>query len=131
MENSQSKLFDRTVRLIERSLNVRTLRHKVLSANIANAGSPDHVSNEVDFQTVLQASMENPFQVSLGKTHPAHLEQGFESAVQAEVAQDGEAFDLDRELAKLAENNLMFLAGVQALIKKFEALKVTIVEGGR
>ncbi len=101
------------------------------TGNIANAASPDYVFKEVDFQTVLQASMENPFQVGIAKTHGAHMEQVFEPAVQTEVAPGAEAVDLDRELAKLAENNLMFLAGVQALIKKFEALKVTILEGGR
>ena len=130
MDNSKSKLFDRTVRLIERSLDVRTLRHKLLSGNIANAASPGYAFKEVDFQTVLQASMENGVQVSLQKTHGAHIEQTFEAS-QMEVASEGEVVDLDRELAKLAENNLMFLAGVQALIKKFEALKVTILEGGR
>jgi flagellar basal body rod protein FlgB len=32
-------------------------------------------------------------------------------------------------MAKLAENNLMFQAGVQSLVKKIEALKMTISEG--
>jgi len=31
----------------------------------------------------------------------------------------------------LAENNLMFQAGVQALVKKFEAFRMAISEGGR
>jgi flagellar basal body rod protein FlgB len=36
--------------------------------------------------------------------------------------------DIDQQMSRLAENNLMFQAGVQALIKKFEALKVGISE---
>ena len=34
-------------------------------------------------------------------------------------------------MAKLAENNVMFQAGVQTLVKKFEALKFTIIDSGR
>jgi flagellar basal body rod protein FlgB len=36
--------------------------------------------------------------------------------------------DVDQQMAKLAENNLMFQAGIQSLIKKFEALKVSVTE---
>jgi len=36
--------------------------------------------------------------------------------------------NIDQEMVKLAENNLRFLAEVQALLKKFEALKFTISE---
>jgi flagellar basal body rod protein FlgB len=36
--------------------------------------------------------------------------------------------DVDQQMANLAENNLKFQAGVQALIKKFDGLKVSITE---
>jgi len=39
--------------------------------------------------------------------------------------------NIDQEMAKLAENNLMFQAGVQALLKKLEALQTAITEGGK
>ena len=42
---------------------------------------------------------------------------------------EGEGVSIDQEMAKLAENNLMFQAGVQSLVKKIEALKMTISEG--
>ncbi len=36
--------------------------------------------------------------------------------------------NIDEQMAKLAENNLNFQAGIQALIKKFEALKIAMSE---
>ncbi len=39
--------------------------------------------------------------------------------------------DLDKEMAKLAVNNLRYQATVQALIKEFELLKDAITEGGK
>lgn len=39
--------------------------------------------------------------------------------------------DLDKEMAKLAVNNLKYQATVQALIKEFELLKDAITEGGK
>jgi flagellar basal body rod protein FlgB len=36
--------------------------------------------------------------------------------------------NIDQEMGKLAENNVMFQAGIQALLKKFEAIKITISE---
>jgi flagellar basal-body rod protein FlgB len=53
----------------------------------------------------------------------------FETPVEVESSTDG--VNIDQEMAKLAENNLMFQAGVQALVKKLEALKTTITEGGK
>jgi flagellar basal body rod protein FlgB len=46
-----------------------------------------------------------------------------------ETQPNSDGVSIDREMAKLAENNLMFQAGIQSLMKKFEALKVTITEG--
>ncbi len=40
-----------------------------------------------------------------------------------------EEAQIEKEMAKLATNNLMFQAEVQALLKKLEALKLTISEG--
>ncbi len=39
--------------------------------------------------------------------------------------------DLDKEMAKLAANNLQYQTTVQALIKELELIKVAITEGGR
>lgn len=123
------KLFDRTFKMIERSLDVRTLNHKVLSGNVANVETPGYRAREVPFQKLLEKSLEESSNIGLKRTHPRHLPES--PAEDPEVELTSEAVDIDREMGKLAENNVMFQAGVQALAKKFEALKVTIIDLGR
>ncbi len=123
------KLFDQTFSILGRSLDLRTFRHKVLSSNIANSETPGYGVKEVSFQNLLERSMGSFFNVNLNRTHPGHLPEEAPSSM--EVVTGTEPVDLDREMAKLAENNIMFHAGIQALIKKFEALKFTILDAGR
>ena len=122
------RLFDRTIDLLGRSLDVRTLRHRVLSNNVANAETPNYLSREIPFQKILEHSMGDA-SMDLIRTHPGHFPANVETGLEAEMTQ--EEVNIDEEMAKLAENNLMFQAGVQTLVKKLEALRTTIVEGGR
>ena len=44
---------------------------------------------------------------------------------------DSSGVDIDAEMSKLAENNLRYQTGVEALLRKFRGLKHAITEGGR
>lgn len=123
------RLFDQTIGLLHRSLSLRTIRHRVLSDNIANAETPNYIAREVPFQKVLEGAMQDASPVLIRRTHPRHLSGGDPGAISLESS--GQGVFLDQEMAKLAENNLMFQAGVKALIAKFEGLKTVIQEGGR
>ena len=123
------KLFDRTLDLLQRSLDLRTSRHRILSYNIANSATPNYTPRDIPFQKVLEQSFGQSSLVHLVRTHPGHLSGGGESGVDIETS-DHEV-SLDEEMAKLAENNLRFQAGVQALVKKFEAMRITLIEGGK
>ena len=123
------QLFDHTIGLLQRSLDLRTFRHRILSDNIANSENPNHAPRQVSFQKVLQEVIQDRSPAFLRTTHPQHLSGDFQGAV--ETTSSAEGVQLDQEMAKLAENNLMFQAGVQALLKKFEGLKTVIQEGGR
>ncbi len=124
---TKTGLFDRTIGFLERSLDLRTSRHRVLSTNIANADTPDYTPKEIPFEKVLEQTLSNASTLPVWKTHPDHLSQslGIEVAVESGTGE----VSIDQEMAKLAENNLMFHAGVQTLIKKLEALRYTISEG--
>ncbi len=123
------KLFDRTFSFIQRSLDLCTLNHKVLSSNIANAETPDYRARTLPFQKVLEKALTGASSIGLMRTHPRHLPE--ESDQEPEVETTTDSVDIDREMAKLAENNIMFQAGVQTLVKKFETLQFTITELGR
>jgi flagellar basal-body rod protein FlgB len=123
------QLFDRTVNFLERSLDLSTSRHKVLSNNIANAETPQYTSKDIPFQAIMERSINQVSNINLKKTHSDHLSEYFEREIYVDSSLEG--VNIDQEMSKLAQNNLMFQAGVQALLKKLEALKVTIIEGGK
>lgn len=127
------KIFDQTMGTLNRSLDVRTARHRVISSNVANAETPNYAPKELPFQKILERATESSAAIPLRQTHPQHfpepvaLTSDWLEEVETQPGQEG--VNIDQEMAKLAENNLMFQAGVQSLVKKIEALKMTISEG--
>ena len=121
-----SKLFDRTIAVLEQSLDIRTPRHRVLSSNIANSETPNYEAKDIPFQKILEGSMNQYSLLNLKRTHTKHFPEGLITDMMVETVPGG--VNIDQEMAKLAENNLRFQAEVQALLKKIEALKFTISE---
>lgn len=122
-------MFDQTVSFIQRALDILTLRHKVISSNISNLSSSDYVGKEIPFRKILEESLSNSSPLSLPKTNPNHIDLSNEKNIS--ILPKDTPLSIDQEMAKLAENQLMFQAGVQALLKKLEALRFTIQEGGK
>ncbi len=122
------KLFDKTMTVVRKSVDIRAARHKVLAGNIANVETPDYRSRDLPFQKIFEQSLDGPPALAVKRTHPRHLpeEQPFPAGFSVEEDPGPGGVDIDQQMAKLAENNLMFQAGVQVLIKKFEALKASI-----
>jgi flagellar basal-body rod protein FlgB len=125
------KLFDKTMAVVQKSMDIRTSRHKILSSNIANTETPDYVSKDLPFEKIFERTLETPA-IAVKRTHPGHLpsmdDPTRDFSTEAEEDPGSGGVNIDQQMAKLAENNLMFQAGVQVLIKKFEALKATISE---
>lgn len=124
-----NKLFDQTASFIQRALDVLTIRHKIISKNISNAESQNYLGIEIPFQKILENLLGEVSFVSLQKTHPDHIEIEKEMLIETKPLEEN--INLDNEMAKLAENQLIFQAGVQALLKKLEALRIAIQEGGK
>ena len=126
------KLYDQTMGLLNRSLDVRTSRHKILSSNIANAETDNFTPKDLPFQKILERYTDPSSNIEVLRTHPRHF-PGSETDIgqfsaDLETGPVGEGVNIDQEMGKLAENNVMFQASIQALLKKFEALKITISE---
>lgn len=124
-----NKLFDQTANFIQRALDILTVRQKVISNNISNSESPNYLAKEIPFQKILSRSISELSPIALQKTHTNHLD--FETEISITPQPLAEGVEIDHEMAKLAENQLLFQSGIQALLKKLEALRLAIQEGGR
>lgn len=130
------KLFDKTILYLQRSLGLRSLNHRVISNNITNVYTPGYIPKELPFQRLLDQAIEKANSVFIAKTNVHHLPNYPEENYILESMEEklslqptDEEAQIEKEMAKLATNNLMFQAEVQALLKKLEALKLTISEG--
>lgn len=131
-----TRLFDRTIDFLGHSLNIRGARQGLLSSNIANAETPEYTAKDIPFQKLLRQKLGEGSGVQMQKTHARHfpepgVQPGKESGLAWEVETEASGMNLDREMTKLAENNLLYQSSVQVLVKKLETLKQVISEGGR
>jgi flagellar basal-body rod protein FlgB len=134
-------LFDKTTRALGASLQLRQTRQNVLSSNIANAETPGYQSKKVDFEAALSRALEGEEQGKMESSDPAHFAMGpgAISRVRADiyenpdvqVSNDGNTVDVDKEMATLAENSIMYKAAIQLINKKMASLKYAATDGGR
>ena len=131
-----ARLFDRTIDFLGQSLNIRGARQGLLTSNIANAETPEYAAKDIPFQKILKQKLGEDSGVQMEKTHTRHfpepgVQPGREGGLPWELEKDPQGVNLDREMTKLAENNLMYQSAVQALAKKLETIKYIISEGGK
>jgi len=101
-------------------------RSEVIQGNIANADTPNYRAKDLIFERELDSFL------PLKKTDPRHIDpQGtfprFKVVNSPDYSgYDGNKVNLDKELAKLAESNLMIRVINEALKKEIGKLKLVI-----
>ena len=121
-------LFGKTFHAIERSLDVTKKRHGLITSNIANLDTPGYRAKDIDFRNALKNALEAP-SVDLFRTNPRHF--GSKIYYPESPSSGTDSVDIDKEMSKLAENNLRYRASVEVLLRKLSKLKFAITEGGR
>ena len=134
----QALLSSPKVAVLEQSLAAASLRHKVISNNIANVNTPGFKKSEVAFESMLQNALSES-KVKLTITNDKHistvkpllqLAPTVHSVDTTTMRTDGNNVDIDIEMAELAKNNIYYNAVAQQLGQYFSGLK-TVINGGR
>ncbi len=121
-------LFGKTYEALERALDISKLRHGLIGSNIANMDTPGYRSKEIDFDRTLKDALEKR-SVDVTRTHPVHM--GAVGSRYEIFVEKSDWVDIDKEMSKLAENNLRYQTSAEVLLRKFTKLKDVIAEGGR
>jgi flagellar basal-body rod protein FlgB len=136
-----SDLFDRTTRALGAAANFRQMRHNVISSNVANADTPGYQAKKLEFEDSLarairtETSGAEPTAVETGHfaTGPGAISRTqadvFENPDAEPVGLDGNTVNVEREMASLAENSIMYKAAIQLINKKLAALKYAANDG--
>jgi len=118
-----SWLESQDLRVVERFLDVASMRQALVSTNIANVDTPGYHTRDVDFRGELQRVMNNegPDQMS-----------PFVMPVRGLLARpDGNNVNAERESLLLAQVQLQFKAATAILRAQFAELSTAIKEGGQ
>jgi len=121
-------LFGKTIDLLSNMLDFRAERHKVISSNIANLDTPGYKPSSLDFKGNLDEIMNKNESLEITTTNPRHIKSGGEKGGDFQVSQSGEKVEIDKEMAELAENNIMYNLDVEMLARKFRGLNTVLKE---
>jgi len=134
-------LFDNTFKTLQRSLDVRARKHEVILSNVANADTPNYKAFEVIVEEELSKPGTTSGNSDLYITNPLHISDGNDGGANIHLKKveisdsvtlrgDGNTVNMEKEMAELSENNLMYRATTQLLQKKFSWL-LKAVQGGK
>jgi flagellar basal-body rod protein FlgB len=120
-------IFGKLIPEVTNHMNYRTYRQEVISSNIANVDTPGYKSKEALFESELDSRLK------LSTTNPGHMKKSPGEDLYktvndpfSRIGNDSNTVDIDREMMKLNENQILYSASAEILQTKIEELKNTI-----
>jgi len=132
-------IFDRTMQLLHRTLDLRQARQRVIASNIANEETPGYRATELNFQDSMQAAQRGRSLVTLAVTRGGHIGPrgdsfqkitGKLSAVPAgDLPLDANSVNIELEMAKMSDNAMQYNSAASIMAIRFRHLMGAIREG--
>jgi flagellar basal-body rod protein FlgB len=132
-------LFSDQMELTAQVLDLRLQRQNVVMANLANMQTPGYKARRLEFEQELQAAVRQGAG-KLSRTNAGHLPVAFDPdnfepkllrEFKPQVVQGQDSVDLDKEMALLAKNTLLYNALATVMHKSFDGMSKIITEGSR
>lgn len=133
-------LFEQHFGVVEKVMDLRLQRQNVVMSNIANVNTPRYKARKLEFEEDLQKAMQLDQKGKMTRTDAKHLPTEFDvNGFQGKGLADwkpryvyGEdTVDLDKEMANMAKNSMMYNALTDIISKNFNGLQTVIQEGGK
>ncbi len=133
-------IFSKTISVLEKSLDLRSMKHNIIVSNIANMDTPNYKAFDLIIEDEIGKQARKSNNIDCKKTSPGHLagkktrmddvKIAVSDPLRFSMKVDGNTVDIDTEMAKLSENALMYNVSAQILSRKFQGLKDVIKGGG-
>jgi flagellar basal-body rod protein FlgB len=115
--------FDPTMGALNTSMNLRLINQNVISSNIANADTPGYKSQKMEFEGALRDALGVGHSMAPVETNAKHIAHHPTDAASPEIfddpngveSLDGNTVDRSAEMAKMAENQLLYDASAEML----------------
>jgi flagellar basal-body rod protein FlgB len=126
-------LYGKTFDALSRNMDLRMERQTLLSANIANAETPGYKPVDLQFENELATFLRTDDE-QMKATQASHFGAEQEASningelveQAGEVSADGNAVDLEREMAEIANNSGNYRAAARMVTKKLALVKYVI-----
>lgn len=133
-------LFESHLAWVEKSMDLHLVRQNIVASNLANINTPGYKAKKVEFEKELQAILKAEENKSITRTNPKHLPISFDPRkieptllknLEPRVIQGEDSVDLDKEMALMAKNAMVYNTLAQVIRKNFEGLKSVIQEASK
>lgn len=105
------EMFDQSVDVMLKSLDVRMVNQRVTAANIANVDTPGYQAQKLNFEATMAGVMADP--------EGADPVPVINPSTAPSRTLDGNNVDLDEELGELSRNRLMYSLTTQLIAAKY------------
>ena len=132
-------IFDRTMQLLNRTLDLRQARQRVIASNIANEETPGYRAADLSFQDSLQAAHRGKGPVTLAVTQGHHIGPRGDSVQQVmgklgpvaagDLPLDANSVNIELEMAKMSDNAMQYNSAASIMAIRFRQLMGAIREG--
>lgn len=129
-------MFDKTISVLSKALDVMSIRHEVIASNIANQDTPNYSGKNVNFAKALDSAISSQQAGGITTTNPRHIRLNESGAGDmqgiVEVTPDrGADYDNNNvnaeiEMSKMAENTILYNASAQLIASKFKSISSAI-----
>jgi flagellar basal-body rod protein FlgB len=129
--------FGKTFYALEKAIDIAQQRNSVITSNISNLDTPAFKPKDINFKNELERALETSHKKDLSRTDPRHISMQMNDDQMIEPYEEQGEWNgynwanIDSEMTKLTENNLVYRTAVEALLRKMNLLKEVIREGGR
>lgn len=126
--------FNNALGTYEAALKLRTQRAEILSANLANADTPNYKARDIDFHKALQSQLTMQRESSITSTQSGHDQSAWKTMSGPELLYrtpsqpsiDGNTVDENIEHAEFMSNSMEFQVAFTLLNSRFRGLMSAI-----
>lgn len=117
--------MDESIKLLENLIIYGAKRHGVLLSNIANVDTPNYKVKDLVFPKLIEEE-----KLRLEVTHEQHIQIEPQKELKEEVVElpnesweDKNNVEIDKEVAKITENSILYQSGLQLLSSRIKMFK--------
>ena len=131
---------DKTPKILKKALDLQSERQLLISSNISNMDTPGYQAKDIDFKGALRAALGAGEGLGMKTTHRRHIGPGSVKIeeLSAEVIREPDAaksngnnVNIDKEMMKLAENQIAYNASIQMLSRRSSIIRSAITENAQ